>query len=356
LNKKSFGEMRVFKAEVLLEIAREFDEHRAERREMSLGFHEFEWYGHTTDDGWGALRFVYSLYRGQNRRYRPMLPSIARELLSSSGQLWERSSRDQALVVLRVAQAWWFARELKYHPVSKHAIEQNLRLDKMGLAQHYGIPTAYLDLTDDFNVGAFFATCYQTVEGWRPVDSGTGVVYCVDLAGGLKNPFSKYKPLGPQPLPRPTEQGAWVTELPLSDSFDGWPRVDALEFKHEPSVGTYFLEKFDGGEALFPFDPLADVANEIMQCREIPRELVDAAIESFIKDQDGIRPQHEKEIRRDVYRVATMTDYRRILTDIQVSSLIADFEWRKKMLPDVKVSWRAVRDEPTLRLEGEDGQ
>jgi len=32
--------------------------------------------------------------------------------------------------------------------------------------------------------------------------------------------------------------------------------------------------------------------------------------------------------------------------DENVSLLLADFEWRKKMLPDVKVKWRAIRRVP----------
>ena len=175
-----------FNAGALIEISRGFVNHRAERKNI--------WYGYSEQDGhWGAIPFVGSLFRGQNRRHLPMFPAIGRGLESKPGELWERSAIDQARIVLRVAQSWWFARELDHHPVTSHAGAQRVRLDRIALAQHYGIPTGYLDLTDDFDVAAFFATCRETPQGWAPVEDGIGVVYRIELKD-LTNPFGDYKP------------------------------------------------------------------------------------------------------------------------------------------------------------------
>lgn len=331
--------MRIAPASLLLDVSRDFADHRARR--------DSGWYGHLNGKTWGAIPFyVSNLYRGQNARHLPMLPSISRGLTSpDAGELWRYSIADQAKIVIRLAQSWWFSCELDNHPISTHATKQGLGLDRIALAQHYGIPTGYLDLTDDFNVGAFFATCRETEDRWEPVKEGVGVMYRVDLRGP-HSPISQYIPLGPQPLPRPTEQCAWVTELPFCHSFEGGQNVFMMQFHHDRHIGAHFLEMFAGGEALFPPDPLADVATEILACRELPADLVERALESFAEDPHGIQVKDISAIRGEISKQATLTDYRRLLTDSQVSGLLADFEWRKRMLPDVKVNWRAVRRVP----------
>jgi hypothetical protein len=331
------GSGQALDASALVDISRTFQEHRLRRNEI--------WYGYTDGDHWGAIPFVSHLFRGQNKRYFPVLPSIARGLSKVAAQLRQMPPSDQAQIVLRLAQSWWFARELDHHPIADHAASHKLILNRLGLAQHYGIPTGYLDLTDDFNVGAFFATCRETPRGWEPVDEGAGILYRVDLKT-LDNPFGRYEPLGPQLLPRPSDQCAWATELPIIHSFEGWPDVTMMRFNQQRSIGEYFLRTFDGGKGLFPPDPLADVAQEILGSREVPTLLVESAIESFAKDPLGIDSKQAAEIKRALSKVVSLTDYRRLLTEDRVSTLLADFEWRKKMLADVKVRWRLVRTEP----------
>ena len=99
----STGE-RVFPASALLDISRDFDKQSASREDV--------WYGYSEGDGWGAIPFVDALFRGQNQRFLPMLPAIARGLESDEGELWKRPAVDQAKIALRLAQSWWFAREL----------------------------------------------------------------------------------------------------------------------------------------------------------------------------------------------------------------------------------------------------
>ncbi len=338
--------MQTAPATVLLDLSRDYSDHRRVR--------ESSWYGYVEGETWGAIPFsVSSLYRGQTAHYSPLLPSIARGLQSSDiAELWKCSISDQAKFILRLAQSWWFSRELAYHPVAVHANQQKLDLDPIALAQHYGIPTGYLDLTDDFNVSAFFATCRETKHGWEPMDSGVGVVYRVILKT-LESPFGHYAPLGPQQLPRPAEQCAWVTELPLCHSFEGWPDVSVLKFHHDKRVGEYFLDMFASGKQLFPPDPLADVAAEILACGEIPGDLVEAALESFSKDQYGIRTEHLPALRNALSRMTTFVGNKRLLTDQHVSSLLADPEWCAKMLTDVRVKWRAVRRIPVSQTSGD---
>lgn len=331
--------MYIAPGSILLDMSRRRTGHR-ERREKS-------WYGYLEGNTWGTFPFAVSyLYRGQTARHFPMLPSIARGLDSHDiVQLWASSISDQAKIVLRLAQSWWFAQELARHPISTHARNQHLSLDEIGLAQHYGIPTGYLDLTDDFDVSAFFATCRPTSCGWEPVSTGIGVIYRVNLRT-LANPFGEYTPLGPQRLPRPAEQCAWVAELPLCHSFEGWPGVDVLQFHHDRLVAEHFLAMFGGGEQLFPPDPLADVSAQILACGELPIDLAEAALDSFASDPCGIRPGQVRSVRRVLSELVALTGNRTLLSTDHVSSLLADPQWCCRMLTDVIVNWRAVRRIP----------
>ena len=347
--RKGISSVRTAPATVLLDLSRGYSDHRRLR--------ESSWYGYVEGETWGAIPFaVYNLYRGQTAHYSPMLPSIARGLQSLDiAEIWKCSISDQAKFILRLVHSWWFSRELAHHPVAAHAAQQKLDLDPIALAQHYGIPTGYLDLTDDFSVSAFFATCRETKNGWEPMDSGVGVIYRVTLKK-LENPFGHYAPLGPQQLPRPTGQCAWVAELPLCHSFEDWPDVAMLKFHHDKRIGEYFLDMFGGGKQLFPPDPLADVAAEILACGEVPGDLVEAALESLAKDQFGIRAEQLPPLRKELSRMTAFIGNRRLLTDQHVSSLLADSEWRAKMLADVRVKWRAVRRVPVSQTGSEKNQ
>jgi hypothetical protein len=332
--------MQTQPATILLEIAKSFADHKSKG--------EKNWYGYTNGKTWGAIPFtIRNLYRGQNNRHFPLLPSIARGLTCDDiVEISKISISDQATLILRQAQSLWFHRELIHHPIAKHSLALKTDLNEIALAQHYGIPTGYLDLSDDFNVSAFFATCQQTRHGWEPVNSGIGVIYRTALEA-LATPFGEYLPLGPQPLPRPTEQCAWVTELPLCHSFEGWSNVSMLEFEHDRAIGEYFLEMFNGGSKLFPPDPLSEVADEILACDEIPTDCIDLILESYIGDPFGPLTNEFPAIRNEISKLAIPISYRRLLTERQISTLLADPVWSEKMLTDVTVNWHAVRRVPT---------
>ena len=337
--------MQVQPASLLFDISQARAGHR-ERRDAS-----WFWYAKENSENiGGALPFaVDELFRGQTARHVPMIPSIARGLKTSDlGEMWRAPIADQAQVILRLAQSWWFSKELDRHPVAQHAKDQHLDLNPIGLAQHYGIPTGYLDLSDDFDVSAFFATCRETGQGWQPAEEGTGIIYRVSLRELKEEAFTHYLPLGPQSLPRPTEQGAWVAELPMCHSFEGWHGVSRLQFRHERHVAEHFLEMFAGGSKLFPPDPLADVASEILNCRELPVDLVDAAIQSFASDPQGPRPDQLQPIRAEIFRHVSPIDGRRLLTEEQVSALLADEAWCAHRLAEVKARAVAIRRIPVV--------
>lgn len=125
-------------------------------------------------------------------------------------------------------------------------------------------------------------------------------------------------------------------------SFEGWPGVELLLFEHDRHVGQHFLEMFEGGERLFPPDPLADVAAEILACREIPTEMVEAALESYAKYPYGIVSEQLPALRNEISTLANLSDYRRLLTEQRIAPLLADPKWVEQMLGAVTAKAVAV--------------
>ncbi|MGF6905268.1 hypothetical protein [Paraburkholderia sp. GAS348] len=116
-----------------------------------------------------------------------------------------------------------------------------------------------------------------------------------------------------------------------------------LAFHHDHRVGQHFLEMFEGGKRLFAPDPLADVAEEILACGEIPVDLVEAALKSFTHDPCGILPNDLPAVRKEISTLVSQIGYRQLLTDQHVAPLLADEEWVEKMLGTVKAKAIAVR-------------
>lgn len=106
--------------------------------------------------------FSYWLYRGQIRDWPTCTPSLSR--LSTQQQL------------LELARTVAFEEVIESHPlVAKFReiqfLNASLFVDPSGIAQHYGLCTDMLDLTCNFMVASFFATCeFNSQQGrYRPI-------------------------------------------------------------------------------------------------------------------------------------------------------------------------------------------
>ncbi len=171
---------------------------------------------------------------------------------------------------------------LESHPTVTCASHIGLHLSRVALAQHYGIPTDHLDLTQDPEIAAFFATCtVNQDEEWRPVSGGIGVLYRFDLTafpralGDTVIPelFRIVEMIGLQTLPRPGEQKAWTIRLPLGLDFERLP-LDMFCFCQTEEGSQICHEKYQSGRVLFPPDVLADIAADIRAARTLSSTVV----------------------------------------------------------------------------------
>jgi len=214
------------------------------------------------------------LYRGQCRRWPRCIPAVFRGLqfVDHPQKLtrWERARCFLARVQLEE-----FLLALADHPAVPYAREIGLKMSREALAQHYEMATDRLDLSQNPEVAAFFATNSRADDGrWIPINEGRGVVYRLDISGHSRSLLSgELEWIGKQILPRPGEQKGWTLQMPLGGDLENLP-VDIFTFGQRKESGRRINEKFAGGRHLFPPDVLAEVAQAIRDSKSVARSLV----------------------------------------------------------------------------------
>jgi len=269
------------------------------------------------------------LFRGQNKRYSPSYPSICRNFERVAPKLSELSLDDQASLLINLAKSWWFSRELDTHPAMRWAEQQNIYVNQMALAQHYELPTGYMDVSQSFDVASFFATCYRDKRGWHPVTAGVGVIYRVDYVKAPK-PLEFAAAIGLQPFPRPAEHHRTSHGPPMGLDFETLPVISRIEFTQDEAVSRHFLKLFGDGASLFPPDPLSNVADRIKHSEEIPKDLIDLAIKDVTGDQFGVNSQNANALRDRIAEKIDLVDQLVVLRPEDINSMNSIWDKRKE--------------------------
>lgn len=223
------------------------------------------------------------LYRGQAKRHTPCLPSALRGI-SPAKSPFELTPRDRAICLLRRVRLEEFLVALADHPATAFGESIHLRTYAIGIAQHYEVPTDRMDLTQDPEVAAFFATNECGVDGrWHPVDDRerVGVVYrLMPPRNALRSIDSHFEWIGRQALPRPGEQKAWTLQMPLGLDFEQLP-VEVMTFTQRLECGRRLNERFCAGAQLFPPDVLATISNAITSSKTVGIRTVDRVLTGY---------------------------------------------------------------------------
>lgn len=201
------------------------------------------------------------LYRGQSKVYKNCIPSLCRRTFSDIEK------------IERELQLNDFKNILNDNPEIMDLLKGNLKVNYLGLAQHYGIETNIIDLTNSFGVAAFFATSdYNPLtDSYIPVTEvmRQGIIYF--LPTGMfsftpNNKTGKILPIGLEALARPGEQrafGAYVNTG--SDLIDfGCLR---LYFWQSPAASFECHRRMNFGKTLFPYDPMVEKVRVIRKYR-----------------------------------------------------------------------------------------
>ncbi len=225
------------------------------------------------------------MYRGQTQRYRPCLPSLLR------GVDFNDKDQVRARLLLQRVRTAELELVLRAHPFTEVSNKHGFAVHFDGLAQHYGIPTAQLDLTSRVEVAAFFAVASFTAEGrWEPKGEGAGVLYRFDWTAFGPGYSKFFEPVGFGPGIRPTRQHAFTFTPHPGRDFEGIPHVEPIEFRHDKQASERVFELFEGGEYLYPPDCLASLVQKL---RDLPFLTMHAIRHAAM--QDG---QAEEQIER----------------------------------------------------------
>ena len=225
-----------------------------------------------------GLEFSMIQYRGQNEDF-----GVCKTTLDRC-----KSVEEQFLNICRTIA---FEELLETHPFvmlssSILMYDNPLSINLTGMAQHYGLHTDYLDITNNFDVACFFATCKYENGKYYPIGNirKAGVIYRINELF-MTTPYFKSDVeidyLGWQPLPRPEQQRASVLKVSKDTNLDTVSGVHKYYFKHSISQSRKIWKMFDEGKTLFPDDSAADLANECSKLNSFTQKQIDKALERF---------------------------------------------------------------------------
>ena len=282
------------------------------------------------------------LFRGESKQYSKCYPTVFRDVTTAARTFRELPEITQAIVALNLIRTQWFSENLKQTPARRWMSSQKIVFDDVAMAQHYGLPTSYIDLSQSFEVASFFACCeYDCVNRvWRPVEDGKGTIYVVDI----RHPAcGTVKPIDLEAFPRPNEQWAWVYEVGMRD-FGMLPDVRKFTFEHNAVASQKILDRFRGGADLFPSDSLSKLADTIKLSNSIPRVVAEEvkwskSIPNAVMEKGG------DEAIRDALGVlggdvqAVLAKIEELVNDITFSKSQAPFVVTEVMMEDMDAVW-----------------
>ena len=144
-----------------------------------------------------------------------------------------------------------------------------------GLAQHYGINTEYLDLTNNIWSAAFFASSQYRDGKYYPyeiqedsqLDDRYGVIYRLKFVDDEKQKldFSKEKisPIGLQYFNRPGRQCAFVKKMSEEENFNDTQNLEKIFFRHDNNANRLIYTLCQMGKQFYVDDSLANVVDAI---------------------------------------------------------------------------------------------
>lgn len=287
-------------------------------------------------------------FRGQREKYKNCFPSICRNMNITSYSASELDINSQANFIVSQVKLLIFKEILESLPQFKYFEENKYYLDKDSLAQHYGLNTGFIDVTQSIDVAAFFACSKlnSTNNTWEPVSEGEGIIYIFDETTSML-PYGRLKAIGLQPFPRPAEQWAWTCELNMSLDFDKLPNVERFIFRHNCQASKSVLSKVNDGKDLFPVDKLADITELISNSNQLPINLINETIDYFSDVEFGIKISDKEFIMKEISKMYALTDNINCI-DLDLDKLILDSNAEfVKILPtferSIRFGFRPVR-------------
>lgn len=217
------------------------------------------------------------LYRGQGGYYGRCLPTIYRQQLTDDELFVEK---------VRIAEFRLF---LEQFDVTQRFENSHYQVDYVGLAQHYGLKTDVLDVTNSIEVAMFFAMCdYDSdTDSYKPKHEDkqyVGYLYAILANENSNDPHNsfgvysdKLKVIGLQPFKRPGRQNGFAYHVGSEGLISGY----LYSFNYTKDDSIEIFNYFHAGEYLWCKDDIVDVAKTIAKTTTFSSEAVRLATKMF---------------------------------------------------------------------------
>lgn len=286
----------------------------------------------------------YVFYRGQSRYHDPCIPTLYRCSSDKDKELEIAASR------IKICE---FASLLSKHPVFQE-VSQNVCVDSVALAQHYGLSTEYLDITNSKWVAAFFACARYDADtdSYYPVGrdygDGYGVLYYAKPREDMipEEFFEKNGVIGYQYFARPTKQSSFGFRMDEGEDFNDSPYFEKIFFRHDMTASQIVYDMSYKQNRFIPRDELSKLAREIKVSAEVTRAALFSCWVNYYQDKspdflDEVCAKKQWRIREDNVPVAAFSD----------AQIEADWKiWNEYGREDIKSRILPIRPVTVLQL------
>ena len=228
-------------------------------------------------------------FRGENQDFPYSIPSLRRKTMGMS------KKQEELMRTVANMRIWQFTKLLWNNINVVPYWEAKLSdVNYKALAQHYGFDTNLLDLTNDFRIALFFATCKYIPEQdcFRPLTEQEinekhkyGIIYhapnwVLDFIapGGSSEWYFQHMndedrwygldngdldsmafQIGYQPLMRCHHQSGYVYPLRYGVSLNEDRRFERMRFKQSVELSQWVFKMMDGGKKVFPQEGITEI-------------------------------------------------------------------------------------------------
>ncbi len=239
-----------------------------------------------------------SLFRGQNKAYETLRPTIYRgyPALSTWQEKQTISIDGDSLVMPHPHYCQDLERDYYFSCIKAAELITEVKslfpefpgeVDGHALSQHYGLRTHCLDFSEDIWISGFFASHSCQAGAFSICKEGIGVVYVLEV--DQVPPKSLYE-IGFQPLPRPFAQRGSLLKVPPDVNLLSHPAVWAIHFRHSEAASKHVGSRFDAGKALVPHDKIS----LFLESRLAERSVTISGVADYV----GRVPPHHRSILR----------------------------------------------------------
>lgn len=224
-----------------------------------------------------------TFYRGESKYHATCVPSLLR-------------ADDEDIILKARLQVAELKCILFQHPVIRDFLLREIHSVKLskpfmltvpfeGLAQHYGLLTSFLDLTNDKWVAAFFAITNYCNGSWDVVvpseSQQFGSIYRLANVDFRNKTLPQPNPIGMQYFNRPGRQSAFTLDMTQMKDLGAYPGIGRLYFRHDAEANRLVYDLCQQGRKFLPSDGLVGIVEQLQLVNQFSERAVEMVRKAF---------------------------------------------------------------------------